>query len=311
MKINVLIPAYQDGAGIQSLLTSLRDQTLSGDVTLETITVVFDASPDATKNAVGDWIKSNPSFQVLIRENKIRQGKALTLQDTLVEMIMSRRLNEIVVVCDEDITLLPGSLQSLVEPLCDPNLGVTWGITLPAKLQRGRWASCFQMAYANNLVRNHSLNSPRASGAFFAYRVSSLEHFSWKPDEVDDTQLERFIRSHNIPCTTSLGATVHAIPAGNYRDFYLRTYRRFHSRIPSDANSRSRSKEQPRVSKMAAIVVVASHAKPLASTAFRHPNWAAAYLLALIAAWRHHRKDPLIPGAIWETALSTKSSDTK
>jgi cellulose synthase/poly-beta-1,6-N-acetylglucosamine synthase-like glycosyltransferase len=272
--------------------------------------VVLDgASTDGTVEEAKRWADSGVRPPVTLLVSSHRQGKASDLGAFHKSLLSTGRNKELVVVCDADVAILPGSLKALLEPLVnDPDLGVAWGVDLPDNCSWGRWASSFQMVAFAALVRANGSATPIAYGRFFAYRVERLANFAWQEAKgADDAQLSEFVKSQRIPFQTVPTATVEATPAGNYRDFYLQTYRWFAAQAQFSSSPEVVNRGPgPIISRKFRSSV--RRWAVFGRIAIKHPMWAISYIAARAVAWGYHQFRPAIFDDQWRPSGSTKGA---
>jgi hypothetical protein len=162
----------------------------------------------------------------------------------------------------------------------------------------GEPQSSFQIEASAALARRRGLRATRAYGRFFAYRVGALTSFSWKPDVTDDIQLANFVHNRRLTARSKWDATVLVTPAGNYRDFYLQTYRGYQAEADQATIVSNRSDGMNSAERVSV----------LASQAARRPLWAVAYAGARVVASARHRMGGERFTALWTPPASTKSA---
>jgi glycosyltransferase involved in cell wall biosynthesis len=175
--LTLVIPAFNEEVRIGRCLSSALASELPNDCRWRDLVVLDGASTDDTVGEVGRWSRSN--VPVTIVTSHRRSGKAAALGAFHKRLLLEGRSNELVIICDADVVVLPGSLKALLEPLVkDFDLGVVWGCDTPDDCRIGRWASSFQMVATTAFAKTNGAYASRAYGRFFAYRVRNMEEFS-------------------------------------------------------------------------------------------------------------------------------------
>ena len=307
----LVVPAFNEAARIGRCLTSVIESELPAGCSWREIVILDDASTDETVNEVKKWGSSGDHMSATVVSNAHRKGKAGSLGSFHRSMLAAGRNGELVVVCDADVIVLAGSMKSLLEPfVTDESVGVVWGSDIPDDCSWGRWASSFQMVASPALVRAYRSSAPIAFGWFFAYRVGSLQHFAWRSESgADDSQICEFVSRNGVAFRVVPTAAVGVTPAGNYRDFYLQTYRWFAAQgqfraIPESESTRIGNQLSRRVSG----IVRRWYVFGLSVT--EHPMWAIAYVIARVVALVHHKIRPEIDSNQWRQSTSTKGVPT-
>jgi glycosyltransferase involved in cell wall biosynthesis len=288
----VVVPAFNEVARIGRCLSSIAISNLPDGYKLSEIVVADGASTDGTVTEVQRWSGENPGLHITISTSSLRRGKAGDLGNFHTSELLKMSDDEIVVICDADVAVRPGSLRALLESFTQkPSIAVAFGADFPDNCQRGRWASSFQMSAVTAFGKAAGDAVPRAYGRFFAYRIAALKDFTWSPDRgPDDLQLLVFIESNSISCRSVWSATVDVTPAGNYRDFYYQTAR---GRL---AAARTKAGKTSIRSRLAPF-----------RTAAEHPHWAVAYCAARLASIVQRVFSPTKFENVWVPPSSTKT----
>ncbi|NGO42004.1 glycosyltransferase [Streptomyces ureilyticus] len=162
--VTVLIPAYNEEAGIESTIHSLLDST---HPYLEII-VIDDGSDDQTAD-LATWI-DDPRVRVIRQPNS---GKAAALNTGL-----GYARNDIVVMVDADTVFEPDAIHRLIQPLAHPAVGAVSGNTKVGNRRGllGRWQH-LEYVFGFNLDRRmfEVLECmPTVPGAIGAFRRDAL-----------------------------------------------------------------------------------------------------------------------------------------
>lgn len=121
--ISLGITAHNEEDNIGRLLQRIMEQRLT-TVELREIIVVSSGSTDRTNEIVRDYAKLDPRIHLLIQEQ--REGKAST-----INLFMSEALSPILVLCSADLLPEVESLEKLVRPFRDPEMGMTAAHPVP------------------------------------------------------------------------------------------------------------------------------------------------------------------------------------
>ncbi|MEU8753436.1 bifunctional polysaccharide deacetylase/glycosyltransferase family 2 protein [Streptomyces chartreusis] len=162
--VTVLVPAYNEEAGIESTVHSLLASTHPH---LEVI-VIDDGSTDRTAD-LATWI-DDPRVRVIRQPNS---GKAAALNTGL-----AHALYDIVVMVDADTVFEPDALYRLIQPLAHPAIGAVSGNTKVGNRRGllGRWQH-LEYVFGFNLDRRmfEVLECmPTVPGAIGAFRRDAL-----------------------------------------------------------------------------------------------------------------------------------------
>ncbi len=299
----LVVPAYNEAPRIARALDSVREARLPTGWAWTRWAVLDGASDDDTPEVARAWAEAHASPPLVVQSAVEREGKAAALgawhARVMSELGADRDGDHVVVVLDADVAVEPGSFSALLAPFVHDAVAVVWGADVPDTRAWGTRASGFQMEAAARLARFAGTRSPRAYGRFFAYRPALLADFCWERGQVDDLQLCRHVAARGLEVHSAWDATVKAIPAHGYADFYRQTYRFFEARARGAATQGS-SGEQPgrRLDRILAVAL-AARADPLGVLA---------YALARLVCAGRHAFAPVHFGDAWEPARSTKGS---
>src|ERR1043165_679452 len=95
--LSIVIPAYNEGRTIHRILDKVRDVRLINDLHKEVI-IVNDCSKDDTEEAVINYQKLNPSFNIQYRKHEVNKGKGAALHTGIKEAS-----GDIIVIQDADL----------------------------------------------------------------------------------------------------------------------------------------------------------------------------------------------------------------
>ena len=179
--VSVLVPAFNEEAGIEATLRSLCIQ----DYPDFEVIVIDDGSTDRTPMIVERLIwELNTSQCTLLRQANAGKSNALN-----AGLRVAR--GEVVVTVDGDTAFTPGALARLVQPMRDERVGAVSGNTKVANRHRllGRWQHLEYTMGFNLDRRMYDIlgcmpTVPGAIGAFRAIALTEVGYFS------DDTLAE-------------------------------------------------------------------------------------------------------------------------
>ncbi|MFG2890138.1 bifunctional polysaccharide deacetylase/glycosyltransferase family 2 protein [Streptomyces sp. NPDC048248] len=162
--VTVLVPAYNEAAGIESTVRSLLASTHPH---LQVI-VIDDGSTDRTAD-IATWI-GDPRVEVIRQSNA---GKAAALNTGL-----AHARHDIVVMVDADTVFEPDAVHRLIQPLSHPAVGAVSGNTKVGNRRRllGRWQH-LEYVFGFNLDRRmfEVLECmPTVPGAIGAFRRDAV-----------------------------------------------------------------------------------------------------------------------------------------
>lgn len=179
--MTVLVPAYNEAAGIESTVRSL----LASTHPYLQIIVIDDGSTDDTAD-IATWI-NDPRVEVIRQPNS---GKAAALNTGL-----AHARYDIVVMVDADTVFEPDAIYQLVQPLAHPAVGAVSGNTKVGNRRRllGRWQH-LEYVFGFNLDRRmfEVLECmPTVPGAIGAFRRDALMGVGGVSEETlaEDTDL--------------------------------------------------------------------------------------------------------------------------
>jgi len=109
--------AHNEEANIGPLLQIMLDQQLE-TVEIREIIVVSSGSTDRTDGIVRDFYKHDPRIQLLVEPE--RQGKA-----SAINLFLQHQTERVLVVCSADLLPQPDTVEKLVAPFADPEVGMT------------------------------------------------------------------------------------------------------------------------------------------------------------------------------------------
>ena len=122
-KASLGIMAYNEEANIHRLLSAALDQKFYRDE-LSEIFVVASGCTDGTEEIVKDFAKRDSRIKLLVQAR--REGKA-----SAINLFLEYASGDIIILESGDTVPEPETLQRLIEPFIDPNVGMTGAHPIP------------------------------------------------------------------------------------------------------------------------------------------------------------------------------------
>ncbi|WP_372348857.1 bifunctional polysaccharide deacetylase/glycosyltransferase family 2 protein [Streptomyces sp. KL116D] len=220
--VSVIVPAYNEEAGIEATIRSL----LASTHPYVQIVVVDDGSGDRTYD-IAEWMRAqDPRVMVIRQENA---GKAAALNTGLKWAQF-----ELVVMIDGDTVFEPDAIGNLIQPFTDPRVGAVSGNTKVGNRQGilGRWQHLEYVIGFNLDRRMFDVLEcmPTVPGAIGAFRRSALEGVGGVSEDTlaEDTDLTmalcragwRVVYEESAIAWTEAPATVRQLWKQRYRWCY-------------------------------------------------------------------------------------------
>jgi biofilm PGA synthesis N-glycosyltransferase PgaC len=120
---SVGIMAHNEANNIGLLLQNLLDQKLQ-TVKLQSLFVVSSGSTDGTESIVQEFARKDKRVKLLV-QNK-REGKA-----SAINLFLNQAEEEVLALSSADLQLKPNTLENLIAPFRDPEIGMTAGRPVP------------------------------------------------------------------------------------------------------------------------------------------------------------------------------------
>jgi cellulose synthase/poly-beta-1,6-N-acetylglucosamine synthase-like glycosyltransferase/peptidoglycan/xylan/chitin deacetylase (PgdA/CDA1 family) len=217
--VSVLVPAYNEEAGIEAAIRSLLASTHPVQVV-----VVDDGSTDRTSEIVAAM--NHPQVTLVRQQNA---GKPAALNTAL-----TAAQHEIVVMVDGDTIFEPATISNLIRPFADPQVGAVSGNAKVANRGGllGRWQHIEYVIGFNMDRRWYDLAGcmPTVPGAVGAFRASALRSVGGLSDDTlaEDTDLTmalgragwRVVYREDARAWTEAPASVRALWRQRYRWCY-------------------------------------------------------------------------------------------
>ena len=124
LSITIGVCAYNEEKNIEKLLRSLSHQKTDDGIIIQEIIVVSSACRDRTDDIVRSFMKKDKKIRFFTQEK--REGKA-----SAVNIILSNAVGDIIVLAGADIILPHGTINKLVLPFYETNIGMTGGHPVP------------------------------------------------------------------------------------------------------------------------------------------------------------------------------------
>ena len=293
LRCSVGIMAHNEGRNIGQLLSALISQRTS-EVILSEILVVASGCTDNTESIVRDWAARDDRIRLLVQ--KRREGKA-----SAVNLFLSEARERIAVLCSADLLPKPDTLELVIAPFADPEIGLTTARPVPVN-DRGTF-----MGFAAHMMwdLHHQINVRSfKAGELIAFR-KILERIPFHT-VVDEASIEPVIRGQGYGARYVPSAVVYNKGPETVSDF-LKQRRRIYAGHLSEREALGYS-----VSTMSGMIIVGLVLRRLDW----HPRallwtWAVAGLevYGRLLGWRDYKKQR--DHHIWEIAKTTKELGTQ
>jgi glycosyltransferase involved in cell wall biosynthesis len=120
-KLSVIVPAYNEEATIQTILTTLTAVKLVNDIAMEII-VVNDCSRDKTAERLQAFIDAHPNTDVRAFHHEVNKGKGAALHTGI-----ANATGDYTIVQDADLEYDPWEFNVLLKPVVERNADVVYG----------------------------------------------------------------------------------------------------------------------------------------------------------------------------------------
>lgn len=285
------IMAYNEEANIGRLLEALLQQQTSSCIIKE-IVVVASGCVDATEVIVRKLARQDPRIRLILQPQ--REGKA-----SAVNLFLRNTTSEIVVLESADTVPGPETIECLVAPFADSNIGMTGGRPVPSNNQRTFMGFAVHLLWA--LHHQIALRQPKL-GELIAFR--RIFHRIPYDSAVDEASIEPLVRGQGYRLRYVPEAIVYNRGPATVRDF-LKQRRRIHA-----GHIRMRREQGYVVSTMSSSRII------LALLRNWRPDWRYFFWTPFVVALEAHGR---ILGwidvrlrkrdhTIWDVALTTKAN---
>ena len=159
LKCCVAIMAYNEEANIGRLLDALLRQRLE-TVSIAEIAVVASGCTDHTEKIVREYVALDPRVKLHIQSQ--REGKS-----SAINLLLRQTRQEIIVLESADTLPSPDTIENLVVPFADPNVGMTGGRPVPTNDPHQFMGFTIHLMW--NLHHRISLRRPKM-GELIAFR---------------------------------------------------------------------------------------------------------------------------------------------
>lgn len=120
-KLSVIVPAYNEEATIQTILTTLAGVKLLHNISMEII-VVNDCSRDKTAERLQQFIDTNPQVNIRAFHHEKNKGKGAALHTGI-----ANATGDYTIVQDADLEYDPVEFNDLLKPVIERNADVVYG----------------------------------------------------------------------------------------------------------------------------------------------------------------------------------------
>jgi cellulose synthase/poly-beta-1,6-N-acetylglucosamine synthase-like glycosyltransferase len=206
LNLSIGIMAYNEEANIGRLLESLLRQKFVHSC-LKEIFVVASGCTDRTEEIVQDFMKQDKRIKLLIQPQ--REGKA-----SAINLFLSKASGDIFIMESGDTVPKEGTLDKLVTPFRDPNIGMTGAHPIPVNSKDSFIGFTVNLMWS--LHHRIALMTPKL-GELVAFR--SLVREIPKDTAVDEASIEAIIRDAGYELYYVPDAFVKNKGPENIRDF--------------------------------------------------------------------------------------------
>ena len=284
------VMAYNEEANIRRLLNALLRQQTSR-CNIKEIIVIASGCVDETEVIVRELTDQNPKIRLIVQPR--REGKA-----SAVNLFLRNTTSEIVVLESADTVPGPKTIEALVAPFADSNIGMTGGRPIPSNNTQTFMGFAVNLLWA--LHHQIALRQPKLGELIAFRRVFQRIPYD---SSVDEASIEPLVRGQGYRLRYVPEAVVYNRGPETVRDF-LKQRRRIHA-----GHIKMRREQGYTVSTMSGSRIL------LALLRNWEPDWRYVLWTPLVIALEAHGR---ILGwvdirwrkrdhTIWDIALSTKA----
>jgi poly-beta-1,6-N-acetyl-D-glucosamine synthase len=215
IECSIGVMAYNEEANIGRLLNALVRQQTSR-CTIKEILVIASGCVDDTEAIVRELAHQNPKIRLIVQPR--REGKA-----SAVNLFLHNAASEIVVLESADTLPELTTLESLVTPFADPDIGMTGGRPVPSNNQQAFMGFAVHLLWA--LHHQIALQQPKL-GELIAFR--RVFHRIPYDSAVDEASIEPLVRGQGYRLHYVPEALVYNRGPETIREF-LKQRRRIHA----------------------------------------------------------------------------------
>ncbi len=211
-KISVGVMAYNEEKNIARCLRALEKQQLQSGEIIEII-VVSSGSTDKTNTIVREFEKRNPRIRLIIQLE--REGKASAINEFLK---VAR--GDICVIESADTITEPDTIEKLIQPFQNANIGMTGARPVPTNSKKGLIGYAVHRLWElHHLI---ALDHPKC-GEMVAFRniFTKIPYYT----AVDEAVIEALVKEVGFELAYCPDAIVHNKGPENLRDFFKQRIR--------------------------------------------------------------------------------------
>lgn len=119
--LSIVIPAYNEGNTITSILDSIKSIELIGGIEKEFV-IVDDASSDNSVSLIEEYIRQNPTLNIQFYRQSKNFGKGAALHRAIKES-----KGEFIIIQDADLEYDPREYNSLLKPVLEGRADIVYG----------------------------------------------------------------------------------------------------------------------------------------------------------------------------------------
>lgn len=120
-KLSIVIPAYNEGPTVHLILNKIKAVNLLQSIEKEVI-IVNDCSKDNTEEAILNYIKQHPDFNIQYIKHDVNKGKGAALHTGIL-----KATGEYLIIQDADLEYDPEEYNLMLMPVFKDNADVVYG----------------------------------------------------------------------------------------------------------------------------------------------------------------------------------------